>query len=268
MKYHFIFGLVLVVIYCFNNVQSIDLYKNCHRNAIRTAVAGYAAGDSAPYDFTAAYPYFTDNITLTVVDSFRIVGINAVKETLNNYPPWITREYETVGEPHSLEFIIDEKKCVGIFRMNRTLRSYYYQPPREQIEILVLKFNFFKTNDNLKVRMYAIEESLNSYALANHLFIHYFQNGEDFCKDWQTACGDIVPNDFGPKGCISYVNGLSPTTAFQNRFTGTGDTLQCRNVALTKAVTIGTFPATLAERIVFCRQAGPADGTPGRQCFN
>lgn len=155
-----------------------------------------------------------------------------------------------------------------MFRMNRTLRSFYYQPPREQNEILLLKFNFFKTNDSLKIRMYAIEENLNARAISDHIFQNFYNSAEQFCSDWQTACGDILPNDFGTKGCLGYVNGLSFTNGARNQFTGYGDTLQCRNIALVKAMTIGTFPTTPTERIAFCKLAGPADGIPGRQCFN
>lgn len=79
MKIIILIGFLFVFINCFANVRSINLYKNCNRNAIQIAIESYALGDSAPYDFTGAYPYFTDNITLTVTDHYRHTGIDAVK---------------------------------------------------------------------------------------------------------------------------------------------------------------------------------------------
>jgi ketosteroid isomerase-like protein len=200
-------------------------------------------------DFTPLFPYFADDIVFHYVDELIWRGKEAVQTVFENANLNFNYYMPTVYERH------DIVNCdSGFFRINRTLASLRSKREADNY------YNFY-VQLNREGKIAFMEESSASVSL-RYVLEYFFDDYNTFCNTYMTFCrGDN--NHYGSMdACVNYNSQLPFKKLPITILNFYGDSLLCRNIAVTPATIFQNEPGMEPLVDGACLAAGPSNVSP------
>ncbi len=211
---------------------------------------GYYYKGLSSGDFTPMYPYYADDIVFHYVEELVWKGKATVEAVFNNAN--LNFNYQ-MGNVSDYDQIVGCKSAM--FRVNRTISS-------ARSKRTAVNFYNFYLELNQEGKITFMEEQTSSESL-RYVLNYFFDNYNDFCDDYTTHCTG-ANNAYGSlENCVHYASQLpfkKPPITLINFF---GDSLICRNIALTPAVLFDANDPNYSQLVQgACLSAGPASVSP------